>query len=153
MCIYLYANKKIHQCECVYTCFFRWATTHGDMSGKYLEGGGAGVKCPVSREDTCHLKLSIHSTQASDMDGDTWSCIRPPLKLRNITAQPQTSAWTKGASSQITLYVYVSKYLPSHVRISACARTPVYVMFAREITETWKTRRAENKRLSNCFQL
>ncbi|KAI4820248.1 hypothetical protein KUCAC02_028232, partial [Chaenocephalus aceratus] len=44
----------------------RWATTHGDVSGKYLEGEGwkvgGGVKCPMTRVDTCHLKLSVHST-------------------------------------------------------------------------------------------
>ena len=72
------------------------------MSGKYLEGGcfgGGGVKCPVSREGTCHLKLSIHSTQASDMDRDTWSCISPPLKLRYIAAHPKHQLEPKGRQS------------------------------------------------------
>lgn len=35
--VYIPMLKKKNQCECVYICFFRQSTAHGDTSGKYLE--------------------------------------------------------------------------------------------------------------------
>lgn len=95
--------KKIHQCECVYTCFFRWAATHRDMSGKYLEGEG---RWSVQRPERAH---AIHSTQPCDMDADTWSCIRSPLKLSNITAHPKHQLEPKGLKPNNRVFVYVRK--------------------------------------------
>ena len=73
-CVYLHAKKEsINVNVCIHVSLDGPPPTETCQVNIWRVGvlGGGGVKCPVSREGTCHLKLSIHSTQASDMDRDT----------------------------------------------------------------------------------